>query len=54
MTTIEAHNLVRTICDTAVQRGFFANTGDVVQVHDALELLKPAAPFQAPENSQTQ
>ena len=53
MTTIEAHNLVKTICDTAVQRGFFANTGDVVQVHEALELLKPGLAKNA-EISQTQ
>jgi hypothetical protein len=41
MTPIEAHNLVTTICNTAVQRGFFATTGDVVQVHEALGILRP-------------
>ncbi len=42
MTITEAHNLVTIICNTAVQRGFFAKTGDVVEVHQALELLKPS------------
>ena len=41
MTTIEAYNLVKTICNTAVQRGFFGTTGDVVQVHEALTILEP-------------
>lgn len=41
MTPIEAHNLVTNICNTAVQRGFFGSTGDVVQVHEALGILGP-------------